>query len=125
MLSAIIGGNARHVFADSRHRFITTKNVWDEVLEYLPVLAAKKKLSLSLLMTASKLLPVEIIPELEYTSCCADARVLVGERDPDDVPLLALALAMKCPIWSNDGDLVALRPKVEVFTTAEMLSLRT
>lgn len=124
MLSAIIGGNARHVFADSKHRFITTKNVWDEVLEYLPELAAKKKISLSLLMTAAKLLPVKIIPESEYASRYADAHSLVGERDPDDVALLALAMSMKCPIWSNDNDLVALQPKIEVHTSAEMLSMR-
>lgn len=123
MLSAIIGGNARYVFANSQYRFITTQNVWDEVLEYLPVLALKKKLSVSLLTTASKLLPLEIIPESEYASRIAEAQMLVGERDPDDVGLLALALAMQCPIWSNDNDLVALRPKIKVFTSAEMLSL--
>jgi predicted nucleic acid-binding protein len=45
---------------------------------------------------------------------------LIGERDPDDVELLALALAFDCPIWSNDNDLKDVA-EAKVFTTAVML----
>ncbi len=28
----------------------------------------------------------------------------IGDRDPDDIALLALALVMQIPLWSNDKD---------------------
>ena len=124
MLSAIIGGNARFVFSDVPLRFVTTGNVWNEVQEYLPKLALKKKLSLPLLETAANLLPVEVIPEAEYDSHQQDAFALIGKRDLDDVPLLALAIAFDCTIWSNDNDFLDLRPGISVKTTPELLLLR-
>lgn len=124
MLSAIIGGNARFVFSELPYRFITTENVWGEVQEYLPKLAAKKKLSLSLLETAANLLPIELIAASTYSTYIAEAFALIGDRDPDDVPLLALAISLACPVWSNDNDFLALRPGIVVQTTAELLSRR-
>src|ERR1035441_7435280 len=34
----------------------------------------------------------------------AGARERVGQRDPDDWPILAAALALRCPIWTEDTD---------------------
>jgi predicted nucleic acid-binding protein len=34
----------------------------------------------------------------------AEARERLGARDPDDWPILALALALACPIWTEDTD---------------------
>ena len=45
---------------------------------------------------------------------------MIGKRDPDDVELVALALALGCPVWSNDNDLVELK-EIEVYPTAVML----
>ena len=33
-----------------------------------------------------------------------DARRRLGTRDPDDWPILAAALALDCPIWTEDAD---------------------
>ncbi|WP_279221023.1 PIN domain-containing protein [Desulfofundulus salinus] len=46
----------------------------------------------------------------------------MGKRDPEDVELVALALALKCPVWSNDNDLVELK-QIKTYTTAEMLCI--
>jgi predicted nucleic acid-binding protein len=32
------------------------------------------------------------------------ARARLSYRDPDDCPILALALALDCPIWTEDSD---------------------
>ena len=32
------------------------------------------------------------------------ARERLGQRDPDDWPILAAALALGCPIWTEDTD---------------------
>ena len=34
----------------------------------------------------------------------AEARERLGSRDPDDWPILATALALGCPIWTEDTD---------------------
>lgn len=33
-----------------------------------------------------------------------EAERYIGKRDPDDVALLALALKLQIPVWSNDKD---------------------
>jgi predicted nucleic acid-binding protein len=33
-----------------------------------------------------------------------EARKRIGFRDPDDWPILASALALGCPIWTEDSD---------------------
>jgi len=47
------------------------------------------------------------------------ARKRIGKRDPDDVDLLALALELKIPIWSNDGDFEGTG--IEWYPTAQLL----
>jgi predicted nucleic acid-binding protein len=32
------------------------------------------------------------------------ARERLGQRDPEDWPILAAALALNCPIWTEDAD---------------------
>ncbi len=54
----------------------------------------------------------------------ADVNVLLSakcieDRAPDDVPLLALALAMGIPVWSNDDDFRTAG--VVWYTTARLL----
>jgi predicted nucleic acid-binding protein len=34
----------------------------------------------------------------------AEARKRLGTRDPEDWPILAAALALGCPIWTEDTD---------------------
>ena len=55
----------------------------------------------------------------EYLAALPEAEKQIGHRDPDDVEILALALHLRLPIWSNDNDFECA--KVEWFTTAELL----
>ncbi|MGQ4915111.1 MAG: PIN domain-containing protein [Candidatus Asgardarchaeia archaeon] len=43
--------------------------------------------------------------------------------DIDDTPIVALALELKCPIWSNDSDLKEKQKVVTVLTTQELVNL--
>ena len=47
------------------------------------------------------------------------AKELTKKRDPDDAPVVALALAKGIPIWSNDKDLKAIR----IFTTRDLATI--
>ena len=42
--------------------------------------------------------------------------------DVDDVPYIALALALRTPVWSNDPDLKK-QSLVDIFTTRELIEL--
>jgi predicted nucleic acid-binding protein len=94
--------------------------VVEEVRRYLPVLARKEELSLGLMEVVLDLLPLELVPFERYADWLGEAGALIGWRDPEDVPLLALALAEGCPVWSNE-DFSGLEV-VEVYTTADLLA---
>jgi len=47
---------------------------------------------------------------------------ILKDIDPADAPFLALAMALNCPIWSNDKDLKRQKV-VKVYTTQEILNL--
>jgi predicted nucleic acid-binding protein len=44
------------------------------------------------------------VPEDVYEGRRADALARIESRDPDDWPLLAAALMIECPIWTEDQD---------------------
>ncbi len=101
--------------------FLVTARVLQEVREYLPVLAAKKKLSAPEMTAIVSLLPLRQYPGDAYAAFIPQATELVGDRDPDDVETLALAFAMEAPIWTNDRDFEGVR--VTTYTTAALLAL--
>ena len=47
---------------------------------------------------------VELIGTEVYGEFEAMARERLGQRDPEDWPILAAALAIGCPIWTEDTD---------------------
>jgi len=107
VLSALIGGKANRVFAEAKGvKFVTTASVINEIEEYIPVLAKKKGLSENVMEAAFSLLKLEVILSETYSEQIPAAMILIGKRDPEDVELAALALALKCTAWSNDNDLV-------------------
>ena len=67
LLSAVIGGRAalalRH---DKVEQVLTPAAAYDEVFEYLPSLAKKKRLELDTLLLAYAALPVTLVERPEY-----------------------------------------------------------
>ena len=122
LLSAAIGGRARLAFRhDSVEQVFTPAAAYDEVLEYLPSLAKKKRLELDTLLLAFAALPVTVVERSDYRADLSAARRRIGKRDPDDVDVLALALHLNLAVWSNDSDFEDA--SVEWHTTAELLKM--
>lgn len=67
------------------------------------------------------LLMLERYTRSAYQDCLEEARRRID--DPKDVDLLALALNLEFPVWSNDNDFQADQARVPVYRTAELLSL--
>jgi len=111
-LSPLIGG------------FATTRFTIEEVKEYIPELARKPKvretgITEGDLYVALVVTPLQIYERDFYQDKLEEARRRIAHRDPDDMDLLALALKLKAPIWSNDEDFEV--SGVECFTTAQLL----
>jgi predicted nucleic acid-binding protein len=120
LLSAVLGGRAKVVLSHPKIEGIfTTEVTLSEVEEYVIVLARKRRLSLDTLLLAVATLPVSVVERETYARAVAQARRLIGQRDPDDIEILALALHLKIPLWSNDNDF--RDTGVEWYTTAELL----
>jgi predicted nucleic acid-binding protein len=47
---------------------------------------------------------MELIASEVYGEFESEARKRLARRDPDDWPVLATALALGCPIWTEDTD---------------------
>ena len=120
MLSALIGGRARLIIASPRvSEILTTEKTLAEVEEYAVVLARRRRIAEDILLLGLAALPVTVVPQTDYAKSLPQARRRIERRDPDDVDILALALQLNIPLWSNDKDLS--NTGVEWLTTEDLL----
>ena len=77
-----------------------------EAEEHLPALVIKRGgdplKALAFLRSLRGL--VDLIGSEVYGEFEAEARERLAKRDPEDWPILASALAIGCPIWTEDAD---------------------
>jgi hypothetical protein len=92
------------VLDDSDLIVATTEVAIDEMHDHAEELADLYKLDLDTLHAAIEVLPVDRYSETDYVSQIKQAGVLIEHRDPDDGHIVALALKLGVPIWSNDND---------------------
>ena len=119
ILSAVAGKAALKVFTESSAQIHSPTPVLDEVRQYLPKIALQYRMAVESLQGQLRLLAIrENAPE-EYRKKVKEARKRIGRRDPDDVDLLALALHLGIPVWSNDKDFEVAG--IDWYTTAELL----
>lgn len=104
MLSALLGGQAREIFFDRNRVFFSPQATLFEVEKYLPFVARKVGRSELELFREFELLPITAVQPETYESELPRATELIGWRDAKDVPVLALALRLRCPIWTEDRD---------------------
>jgi predicted nucleic acid-binding protein len=119
LLSAVLGHAALRVFTQARVEVLTTAGVLDEVREYLPVVARQYGMLVQALEAQLRLLAVRACDRREYAARIEASRRAMEDRDPADVELLALALALGIPVWSNDSDFKTAG--IEWYTTARLL----
>jgi predicted nucleic acid-binding protein len=122
LLSALLGGSAREVIFSGKFAFYAPQHTLFEVEKYLPRVARKLGQSEADLFRAFGLLPVIACQPRDYDSHVPQAEGLIGPRDPKDVHVLALALKLTLPIWTQDRDFEGLSG-VTVRTTAEMVAI--
>ncbi len=119
ILSAIIGKAALKVFTRSVVHVVSAAITLDEVWEYLPIMSAAYGIAREVLEAQFRLLAITEYKPGQYRRFIPAASRLIGKRDPDDVELLALALYLDIPLWTNDKDFEGAG--VECYTTAGLL----
>ncbi len=108
LVRAVLGKRVREVIEAYAEvvSFFVPEAAFAEVEEHLPALVIKRGndpgKALAFLNTLERLL--EVIGRDVYGEFEAEARERLSQRDPDDWPVLAAALALGCPIWTEDTD---------------------
>lgn len=86
--------------------FCAPSIAFEDADAHLPDIMAKRGIGqaeLSLGLDAVRML-VEEVPAEATEPMRAEALRRIGRRDPDDWPIVAAALALDCPIWTEDKD---------------------
>ncbi len=120
LIRAVLGRRVRQLldtYAAEGVRFFAAEVVFDDAEKYLPLLLKKRGIShvdveASLEYLRNVIEPVT--PEL-YAAFENEARQRLRDRDESDWPILATALALACPVWTEDADFFGVG--VAVWTT--------
>jgi len=121
ILSAVAGKAALRIFLREDIEIFTTQFNIDEVREYIGDIAGQYSLSEEILESQLTLLPLRIYSRPFYEDFIQKASRKLSDRDEDDIELLALAMKLRVPVWSNDRDFK--HAGIEVFTTAKLLKI--
>ena len=68
------------------------------------VLDANIMLRAELGMRVRGLIGIQVVENASLADVQDDARRRIGARDPDDWPVIALAIAMNALVWTEDAD---------------------
>ena len=90
-------------------RFLVPETAVADARAYAPQILIRKGLpeeaSMRFLETLERLpLLVTVMPCEAYADLEAEARLRLKGRDEEDWPILALALKLGCPVWTEDQD---------------------
>lgn len=108
LIRAVLGTRVRELIEQYGEdtAFFAPDLAFAEAARHLPTIAGKRDTdpaplldSLDRLRTVVESVPVEVITPLESV-----AMARIGARDPMGWPMVAAALTLDCPIWTEDKD---------------------
>ena len=108
LIRAVLGNKARALIEmyGGNASFFVPEPAYLEAEEHLAALMVKRggdpEKALTLLRAMRGL--VDVVGADVYGGFEREARERLGARDPEDWPVLAAALAIGCPIWTEDAD---------------------
>jgi len=108
LIRAVLGNRVREVIEAHCEEvsFFVPEAAYAEAEEHLPRLVIKRagnpERAFAFLRALRHLM--ELVGSDVYGEFEAEARERLGQRDPEDWPILASALALRCPIWTEDTD---------------------
>ena len=108
LIRGVLGQRVRRIFevhAESISFFLP-ETAYAEAEEHLAALVVQRGGDPAKALAALKAMAAlaTIVGDDLYGDFAAEARKRLGTRDPEDWPILAAALALDCPIWTEDTD---------------------
>jgi predicted nucleic acid-binding protein len=108
LIRAVFGHQVLHLLEtyEDRARFYAPDACFRDALKYVPLISKQRafdaELRVSLLRGISR--TVEQVDRSLYEQYEPIARERINRRDPDDWPVVAVALLLRLPIWTEDQD---------------------
>ncbi len=123
LISALIKNSTnRKILFSSDFEFYVPEYAFAEISKHKKLILTKSRLDsidyeLFLNIMKEK---VSIIPEKDVKKFLTEAKKIMDPIDEDDTAFIALALALQCPVWTNDSDFTK-QEQVEVYSTEDLL----
>ncbi len=108
LIRAVFGRQVLHLLEtyEDRARFYAPEVCFHDALKYVPLISKQRgfdaELRVSFLQEISG--TVEQVDRSLYEQHEHPARERIDLRDPDDWPVVAVALLLRLPIWTEDRD---------------------
>jgi predicted nucleic acid-binding protein len=108
LIRAVLGKRVRELIVDNTERvqFFSPDVAYADARKYLPALLEKRSVNSASAVTVLDALESIVLPlELGvYVGFKTQALQRIALRDADDWPVLACAMAIGCPVWTEDAD---------------------
>lgn len=110
LIRAVLGRRAKETIAGHAAdvNFFAPEIAFDDAAQHLPAVLTKhgraEDAAHALAFLDHLRTVVMAVPEEAYIALKAEALARVERRDPDDWPVLAIAMLLDCPIWTEDND---------------------
>ena|SRR3990167_6743577 len=108
LIRAVLGSRTRNLierYAGAVH-FLAPDVAFQDAHRHLPEILKKrgiaKEPALAVLAQLEQI--VQSLPHEYYGSFQERSLNRISTRDPDDWPIVACALALNCPVWTEDAD---------------------
>lgn len=108
LIRAVLGKRVRSLIIENARtvRFFAPTVAYEDARKYLPALLEKRGVDAAGALKVLDALELIIQPlEVElYADFQPEALKRIAIRDAEDWPVLACALAIGCPVWTEDAD---------------------
>lgn len=108
LIRAVLGKRVRELLVENADRvqFFSPDVAYADARKYLPALLEKRGIQSESAMAVLDALETIVLPlELVvYVDFKAQALQRIATRDADDWPVLACAMTIGCPVWTEDAD---------------------
>ncbi|MBC5767022.1 PIN domain-containing protein [Ramlibacter albus] len=108
LVRAVLGQRVRALLLEyaGEVSFFAPATAFEEAREHLPPLLERRGVNGEHVLAVLEALEAVVAPiDIEvYGTMEQAALARIADRDPEDWPVLACALALDCPVWTEDAD---------------------